>query len=170
MKRVDYARLRLGVSGSPAWDVAVASGGTPAMTFWNGSQNVMTINYNGNVTASGTFNGTSDRNAKQDFTPVDKRAILERVTRLPITTWQYKADAATRHIGPVAQDFYREFQVGTDERHIATVDEDGVALAAIQGLNEKLKTEAAAKDAQIKALEKRLSDLEALVKTAGENK
>ena len=45
-----------------------------------------------------------------------------------------------------------------------------MALAAIQGLNEKLKTEAAAKDAQIKALEKRLSDLEALVKTAGENK
>ncbi len=168
----DYARLRLGVSGSPAWDVAVASGSTPAMTFWNGSQNVMTINYNGNVTASGTFNGTSDRNAKQDFTPVDKRAILERVTRLPITTWQYKADSATRHIGPVAQDFYREFQVGTDERHIATVDEEGVALAAIQGLHEVVQQVVQEKDAAIRdlqtkndTLEQRLRELEKLVHT-----
>ena len=167
----DYARLRLGVSGSPAWDVAVASGGTPAMTFWNGSQNVMTINYNGNVTASGTFNGTSDRNAKQDFTPVDKRAILERVTRLPITTWQYKTDAATRHIGPVAQDFFREFQVGTDERHIATVDEEGVALAAIQGLHEVVQEkEAAIRELQSKndSLEERLRNLEKLVHALAE--
>jgi hypothetical protein len=42
--------------------------------------------------------------------------------------------------------------------------EDGVALAAIQGLNEKLKE----KDAQIKALEKRLADLEQLVKTSAQ--
>jgi hypothetical protein len=64
----------------------------------------------------------------------------------------------------MAQDFYAAFNVGTDDKHIATVDEDGVALAAIQGLNEKLKD----KDARIEALEKRLADLEQLVKTSAQ--
>jgi hypothetical protein len=116
------------------------------------------------------FNTGSDRNLKEQFQPVNTADVLDRVASLPITSWNFKQDATTRHIGPMAQDFYSAFNVGTDERHIATVDEDGVALAAIQGLNEKLKAEAAEKDAQIKALEKRLSDLETLVKTAGENK
>lgn len=57
---------------------------------------------------------------------------------------------------------------GTDVKQITTADEDGVALAAIQGLNEKLQEEDAQKDAQIKALEKRLSDLEQLVKTSAQ--
>jgi len=62
----------------------------------------------------------------------------------------------------MAQDFHAAFGLnGADDKHIATVDEDGVALAAIQGLNEKLKE----KDARIEALEKRLADLEHLVKT-----
>ena len=130
---------------------------------------------NSNVRVGGYVNATafnivSDRNLKEQFQPVNSADVLELVANLPITSWNYKQDAATRHIGPMAQDFYSAFNVGTDERHIATVDEDGVALAAIQGLNEKLKAEAAEKDAQIKALEKRLSDLETLVKTAGENK
>ena len=127
------------------------------------------MNFNCSVFCT-SINPSSDRNLKEQFQPVNPADVLDRVANLPITSWNYKQDAATRHIGPMAQDFYSAFNVGTDERHIATVDEDGVALAAIQGLNEKLKTEAAAKDAQIKALEKRLSDLEALVKTAGENK
>ena len=37
-------------------------------------------------------------------------------------------------MGPTAQDFYAAFGLGEDERHISTVDADGVALAAIQGL------------------------------------
>jgi len=52
------------------------------------------------------------------------------------------------------------FNVGADDKHIATVDEGGVALAAIQGLNEKLKE----KDTRIESLEKRLADLEELIK------
>ena len=83
---------------------------------------------------------------------------------LPISRWNFKADEKTQHIGPMAQDFYAAFNVGTDDKHIATVDEDGVALAAIQGLNEKLKD----KDARIEALEKRLADLEQLVKTSAQ--
>jgi hypothetical protein len=56
----------------------------------------------------------------------------------------------------MAQDFYAAFGTGGDNEHIGTVDADGVALAAIQGLNEELqdtKTELKERDAKIKALE-----------------
>ena len=38
----------------------------------------------------------------------------------------------------MAQDFYAAFGIGADDKHISAVDEGGVALAAIQGLNQKL--------------------------------
>jgi hypothetical protein len=101
---------------------------------------------------------------KEKFTSINSREVLERVASLPISSWDFKTAANTRHIGPMAQDFYAAFNVGTDDKHIATVDEGGVALAAIQGLNEKLN----AKDAEIKALEERLADLEQLVKTSAQ--
>ena len=39
-----------------------------------------------------------------------------------------------KDIGPMAQDFYKAFGLGLDNKHITTIDEGGVALAAIQGL------------------------------------
>jgi hypothetical protein len=47
-----------------------------------------------------------------------------------------------------------------DDKHISMVDADGVALAAIQGLNQKLE-EARAENAELKA---RLDKLEQLLK------
>jgi cell division protein FtsB len=35
----------------------------------------------------------------------------------------------------MAQDFYAAFGVGEDDRHITSIDEDGVALAAIKALH-----------------------------------
>jgi hypothetical protein len=83
---------------------------------------------------------TSDRNAKKNFDPINPQEILARISALPITEWEYKVDAdGIRHIGPMAQDFHAAFGLnGNDERHISTVDEGGVALAAIQGLNAKV--------------------------------
>ncbi len=109
------------------------------------------------VTVNGTFNNNSDRNAKQDFASVTPAEILAKVSQLPLTEWSYKADSGTRHIGPMAQDFYSAFNVGTDERHIAPIDEGGVALAAIQGLNQEvgeLKTENTELKQRLAALEK----------------
>ena len=66
----------------------------------------------------------------------------------------------------MAQDFYAAFAIGPDDKHIATVDADGVALAAIQGLNQKVEEQGAAlksKDARIAELEQRLSAIEALL-------
>jgi hypothetical protein len=58
---------------------------------------------------------------------------------MPVSEWSYKTDPKTRHIGPMAQDFYSAFKIGTDDKHIAPIDEGGVALAAIQGLNQKVE-------------------------------
>ena len=49
--------------------------------------------------------------------------------------------------------------------HIATVDADGVALAAIQGLNAKLEEQLKAKDTRIAELERRLAGIERLLAT-----
>ncbi len=82
--------------------------------------------------------------------------MLARVAALPISRWNYKSDPKTPHLGPVAQDFHAAFELGADDRHIATVDADGVAMAAIQGLNEIV----AEKDLKITQLQKRLCTLE----------
>ena len=104
----------------------------------------------GNILASGTVTGSSDRNVKEHFLPVNPREVLAKVSALPISEWNYKADdEALRHIGPMAQDFYSSFNVGLDDKHISMVDADGVALAAIQGLNQKLE-ETRAENAELK--------------------
>jgi hypothetical protein len=109
---------------------------------------------------SGTWSSLSDRNAKENFAAADGRAILDKLAALPLATWNYRSqDRSIRHLGPMAQDFHAAFGVGENERTITTVDADGVALAAIQGLNAVVKE----KEAKIASLEKRLSDLEAVV-------
>ena len=88
----------------------------------------------------GAWANLSDRNAKEDFAPVTPQKVLAKVAS-SITQWSYQTEQGVRHIGPMAQDFYAAFQVGSDDKHITTVDEEGVALAAIQGLNQKLEAE-----------------------------
>ncbi|MGH7410700.1 MAG: tail fiber domain-containing protein [Candidatus Methylomirabilis sp.] len=95
--------------------------------------------------------------------------ILRKVAELPVTRWQYKGEPQeVRHIGPVAQDFYASFGTGEDDRYIGTIDADGVALAAIQGLYQNVQE----KDCRIEELEDqqvefkaRLARLESLLHT-----
>jgi hypothetical protein len=113
--------------------------------------------FNGQVTANGILL-SSDRNLKKNFSSVNSLSILEKVAKLPISSWNYKTDPnSLRHFGPMAQDFQKSFGLnGTDNKHISSIDEQGVALAAIQGLyqqNQKLT-------AQLKSLEARLLKLE----------
>ena len=82
--------------------------------------------------------------------------MLRKLVMMPIATWNWKAqDARIRHMGPMAQDFSAAFGLGEDDKHISTVDADGVALAAIQGLNELIKE-------QQKDLQAKQSELEAM--------
>jgi len=107
---------------------------------------------------------TSDRNQKENFRPVDPLAVLEKVAVLPVTEWNLKTQPSDiRHIGPMAQDFKAAFAVGEDDRHISTSDADGVALAAIQGLNQKLQEQLAARDAEIRELRQAVAELKHLL-------
>ncbi|HKI69392.1 MAG TPA: tail fiber domain-containing protein, partial [Verrucomicrobiae bacterium] len=105
----------------------------------------------GNVYANGVLL-TSDRNAKENFTPLNVQTVLAKVAALPISEWNYKTDSsAQEHIGPMAQDFHSAFGLnGKDDKHISVVDENGVALAAIQGLNGKVDSENAALQTELK--------------------
>lgn len=111
----------------------------------------------------------SDRNAKTAIEPVDVQGVLDAVIDLPINTWQYKTEgAAVRHMGPMAQDFSAAFGLGDDDKTISTVDPDGVALAAIQGLNAKLEAELASlrveRTAQVEEMAAMRRDLDALLR------
>jgi len=101
---------------------------------------------------AGSWNNLSDRHAKKDFETVDAREVLAKVEALPIYKYQYKSQDGVPHMGPVAQDFSAAFALGQDNRHINTLDADGVALAAIQGLSQRLSE----RDAQVEMLEKQV--------------
>ncbi len=92
---------------------------------------------------------------------------------MPLSTWNYKAqNDSIRHMGPMVQDFHAAFGLGVSDKLIDTIDPDGVALAAIQGLHalvqekdadiaqlrEQVKGDLAALEAQIAALTDRLED------------
>ena len=114
----------------------------------------------------------SDRNAKKDFAAIDPVDILEKLAAMPVTQWHYKWETAdtTPHIGPMAQDFKHAFYPGSDDKSITTLEADGVAFAAIQGLNQKLEAQQhqiAQKDTELTELKTRLERLEKLLAQAG---
>jgi hypothetical protein len=112
----------------------------------------------------GAWATLSDRNAKENFSKTDSQEILDKVAALPLATWNYKAqDKSIRHLGPTAQDFCAAFGLGASDTTITTVDADGVALAAIQGLNQKLEQALKERDSHISALEKKIAELQAVV-------
>jgi len=110
--------------------MAIASGGFVFVTSSSGATGAEL------TPGSSSWTVLSDRNAKTAVQAVDGREVLKKIASLPLNTWQYKTqDAKFRHMGPMAQDFYAAFQLGESDKGIDTVDADGVALAAIQGLN-----------------------------------
>ena len=118
------------------------------------------------VAGGGSWTTLSDRAAKDDLAPIDGRDVLAKVAAMPVYTWRYKTEVSKAlHMGPVAQDFHAAFGLGDGDTRITTVDADGVALAAIQGLNQKLDAAIAAgraKDAEIALLQERVATLEAV--------
>ena len=116
---------------------------------------------------AGVWQSVSDRNAKEQFATITPMDVLAKVAALPISQWKYKVEpAGVKHIGPVAQDFHAVFGLGDNDKSIGSVDESGVALAAIQGLNQKLEqkeTEIAELKDKNQSLEQRLGKLERLL-------
>jgi hypothetical protein len=132
--------------------------------FGNGAP--FTLGVDGNINADNhvyaqDFIKVSDRALKAELEPVEGRDILRKVARLPISTWVFKSSPQTRHIGPMAQDFGDAFRVGVDDKHIGSIDAEGVALAAIQGLYAELKDRDAiisAQKAEIATHESRIAE------------
>jgi len=117
------------------------------------------------LSTGGAWTNASDAALKENHASLDGKAVLSRLADLPISTWNYRSqDAAIRHAGPTAQDFYQAFGLGEDDEHIATVDADGVALAAIQGLYRIIQEQ----DAQIACLEGEQAELQGQLEALAE--
>ncbi|MCH7878441.1 MAG: tail fiber domain-containing protein [candidate division Zixibacteria bacterium] len=113
----------------------------------------------------GAWSAVSDSAVKENIRPVDGSEILEKLSQLDVSRWNYiTQDESIEHIGPMAQDFYRLFGLGEDDKHINTLDPDGVALAAIKALYEKNNV----LEQNNKELNDRLSKLEELIEKLSE--
>jgi len=111
-----------------------------------------------------SWNVLSAEESKENYTRIDAEHILEQVTALPIEQWNYRhQDDSVKHIDPYAEDFHAAFGLhGEFTGTISSQDLDGVALAAIQGLNLKLTQELAdvreEKDSEIDRLKKEFTE------------
>ena len=62
------------------------------------------------------------------------------MAKLPLYTWNYRqADKNDRHLGPTAEDFHRLFGLGNNEKVIAPGDMAGIALSAVQAMQQQLQ-------------------------------
>jgi len=109
-----------------------------------------------NLSVGGTVSQGSDIHSKRDIVGIYQNEVLAKVMTLPISEWSYKDNPGVRHIGPMAQDFYKLFALGDTDKAITSIDTGGVAFAAIQGLKQEKDQEIAEliadKDAEIVAL------------------
>jgi hypothetical protein len=120
------------------------------------------------ATGDTSWSSISDRKVKKNFADVNSLEVLEKLAALPVQHWNYRwePDDAVPHLGPMAQDFKGAFYPGRDDTSITTQELDGVALAAIQGLNRKVEQQRAEleqKQTELTGLKQRLEKLERLM-------
>jgi hypothetical protein len=125
----------------------------------------LALDNSGNLFVGGTITQLSSRHSKENLVAVAGSTLLSQLRQLNLWTWNYRSSSmADRHMGPVAEDFYRMFGLGSDERSVAPADMAGVALAASQALS----AEIVERDRHIAELEARIARLEtALERIAG---
>lgn len=170
--------LRAGVNHSANWRVSggfrifTASNLTTGVTIqsgasvsnWGQSNAVISTSTGAYLSTSGVWTDNSDVRRKHLFATVSGEDILQRLRSLPITTWSYRVDPNTvRHLGPMAQDFHRAFGLGNDSVTIAPIDEGGVALAGIQALDARTRSQQQriqAVDARTHSQQERIQALE----------
>jgi hypothetical protein len=158
-----------GVAGSTTSGRAVSGITGSGTAIYGMSSSGEAGHFDGSVFIGGTLtaaNGCmgcsppSDRTLKANFSTVNPRFILDRLTMIPIQTWNYKSEpAGVRHIGAMAQDFRAAFGFGESEKTLNTVDAQGVTMAAIQGLYQMMLE----KDRQIEQQSRQINQLRARV-------
>jgi len=121
---------------------------------------------------SGVFNCTSSRATKENFLAVKGADVLNILRDVPVSTWNYISEGRqVRHMGPMAEDFYKAFGLGTGNTSIGVQDLAGVSLAAVKALEERtaqLQQKVAEVEqlrSTLKTLEERFAALERRVQT-----
>lgn len=119
----------------------------------------------------GSWDVVSDRRKKENFMTQDQELILQKIARIPVTSWNYKSQpTAIRHIGPMAQDFYEAFGaegIGSDST-INSADIDGVNMAAIQALEKRTRQLQEENDrlrSRLEAIDERMAAIEKMIAT-----
>jgi len=112
-----------------------------------------------------TWTCASSRTLKENYLNVDGEYVLSRVRMTPVTTWNMTGgDRSVRHLGPVAEDFWRAFGLGLGETTLGMGDIDGVNFAAAKALEVRttqLRAELDARAAQVRTLESQLTATQA---------
>jgi len=107
---------------------------------------------------SGVFQCTSSKTLKENFVALNGENILAKLRRVPVMQWNYIGEGKNIfHIGAFAEDFFREFGLGTDAKSIGLLDIAGVNTAAIQALDEKTRK-------QQQTIERQQQQIDALMK------
>lgn len=126
-----------------------------------GNNLMMTLYHGGGLTLhQGTLSEGSDRNMKKNIVPLETSGVLRKVVELPLSEWSYKTAGETRHIGPMAQDFYAAFRLGDSDKTLSARDLAGVSLASVQELHRLVRKQ----EAELTELRQATARLEALVK------
>ncbi len=94
---------------------------------------------NGNLTIRGSLTEGSSQAIKSNIVPLIGSDVLSSLAKLDIAKWSYNSSPNNRHAGPMAEQFYEVFGLGSDNKHIAPRDMAGLALAAAQALHEENK-------------------------------
>jgi trimeric autotransporter adhesin len=97
-----------------------------------------------NIAAGGaSITCASSRTLKENFGEIDGEDVLARMRRIPVRSWNYIDEGReSRHVGPFAEDFWREFQLGAEPLAIGHLDIDGVNFAGVQALERRTRTQA----------------------------
>lgn len=83
-------------------------------------------------------------------------SVLSKLRNVPITSWNYIDEGRNvRHIGPMAEDFFEQFGLGTNNISIGVQDLAGVSLAAVKELDAQLQT----KTEEVKLLQDEVKQL-----------
>ena len=137
--------------------------------------------YTNSTTATGAFlpaNGNawvsvSDVNRKENFEPLDGEDVLQKMSKIEFTSWNYKQQdpKVYRHYGIMAQDFYKAFghdqfgRIGNDTT-VNPIDMIGIDMTAIQALEKRtadLRHENESLKASVDELQKKFTEQQKLL-------
>jgi hypothetical protein len=113
---------------------------------------------------SGVFNCTSSRTTKENFQNVSSADVLSKIRKLSVSSWNYISEGQqSRHLGPMAEDFYQTFGLGTSDKSIGIQDLAGVSLAGVKALEERtadLQTENSSLKAKLANQDQKLNSVQ----------